>query len=199
MPVSKNALIRYKTIDRCLGNRYRRWTLEDREDGVHRHHPREAGKTVLQAGPGGLLQDGRRPRHRLLHEARAGAHAALPVHRRDAPHDRDRLRDVREPVLEAPVELLVEDRPFLRSVKRICIYAFSGCTNLFEVWISDGLERVEPGAFVRCRSLQRIIIEPGPPPHEVDKEKVEGLFMRAFLNSCPPPFILAASPPSEKR
>ena len=29
MPVSKNALIRYKTIDRCLRNRYRRWTLED--------------------------------------------------------------------------------------------------------------------------------------------------------------------------
>ena len=29
MPVSKNALIRYKTIDRCLGNHYRRWTLDD--------------------------------------------------------------------------------------------------------------------------------------------------------------------------
>ena len=29
MPVSKNALIRYKTIDRCLRNRYRKWTLED--------------------------------------------------------------------------------------------------------------------------------------------------------------------------
>lgn len=29
MPVSKNALIRYKTIDNCLRNRYRQWTLED--------------------------------------------------------------------------------------------------------------------------------------------------------------------------
>ena len=29
MPVSKNALIRYKTIDKCLRNRYRRWTLDD--------------------------------------------------------------------------------------------------------------------------------------------------------------------------
>ncbi|MBR1434192.1 MAG: WYL domain-containing protein [Bacteroidales bacterium] len=29
MPASKNALIRYRTIDRCLRNRYRRWTLED--------------------------------------------------------------------------------------------------------------------------------------------------------------------------
>lgn len=29
MPVTKNALIRYKTIDRCLSNPYRRWTLED--------------------------------------------------------------------------------------------------------------------------------------------------------------------------
>ena len=29
MPVNKNALIRYKTIDNCLNNHYRRWTLED--------------------------------------------------------------------------------------------------------------------------------------------------------------------------
>ena len=29
MPVSKNALIRYRTIDRCLRNHYRKWTLED--------------------------------------------------------------------------------------------------------------------------------------------------------------------------
>ncbi len=29
MSVNKNALIRYKTIDQCLQNRYRKWTLED--------------------------------------------------------------------------------------------------------------------------------------------------------------------------
>ncbi len=29
MPANKHALIRYKTIDRCLRNRYRKWTLED--------------------------------------------------------------------------------------------------------------------------------------------------------------------------
>lgn len=29
MPVNCNALIRYKTIDTCLRNKYRRWTLED--------------------------------------------------------------------------------------------------------------------------------------------------------------------------
>lgn len=29
MPVNRNALLRYKTIDRCLQNRYRRWTLDD--------------------------------------------------------------------------------------------------------------------------------------------------------------------------
>lgn len=32
MPANKNALIRYRTIDRCLRNRYRRWTLEDLVD-----------------------------------------------------------------------------------------------------------------------------------------------------------------------
>lgn len=29
MPVNRNALIRYKTIDTCLRNRYRRWTLDN--------------------------------------------------------------------------------------------------------------------------------------------------------------------------
>lgn len=32
MPANKNALIRYKTIDNCLRNRQRRWTLEDLVD-----------------------------------------------------------------------------------------------------------------------------------------------------------------------
>lgn len=32
MPANKNALIRYKTIDNCLRNVYRRWTLEDLVD-----------------------------------------------------------------------------------------------------------------------------------------------------------------------
>ena len=32
MPVNKNALLRYKTIDRCLRNKYRRWTLDDLVD-----------------------------------------------------------------------------------------------------------------------------------------------------------------------
>ena len=32
MPANKNALIRYKVIDRCLRNRYRRWSIEDLVD-----------------------------------------------------------------------------------------------------------------------------------------------------------------------
>lgn len=32
MPANKNALIRYKTIDKCLRNRYRRCTIEDLVD-----------------------------------------------------------------------------------------------------------------------------------------------------------------------
>ncbi len=32
MPTNKNALIRYKTIDKCLRNRYRTWTIEDLVD-----------------------------------------------------------------------------------------------------------------------------------------------------------------------
>lgn len=32
MPANKNALLRYKTIDKCLRNKYRRWTIEDLVD-----------------------------------------------------------------------------------------------------------------------------------------------------------------------
>ena len=32
MPANKNALLRYKTIDNCLRNKYRRWTLNDLVD-----------------------------------------------------------------------------------------------------------------------------------------------------------------------
>lgn len=32
MPANKNALIRYKTIDRCLRNKYRKWALNDLVD-----------------------------------------------------------------------------------------------------------------------------------------------------------------------
>lgn len=47
MPVSKNALIRYKTIDRCLRNHYRRWTLEDLieacSDALYEYEGRDEG------------------------------------------------------------------------------------------------------------------------------------------------------------
>ena len=34
MPTNRNALIRYKTIDKCLKNRFRKWTLDDLIDNV---------------------------------------------------------------------------------------------------------------------------------------------------------------------
>ena len=34
MAVNKNALIRYKTIDKCLQNNYKQWTLNDLIEAV---------------------------------------------------------------------------------------------------------------------------------------------------------------------
>ena len=34
MPANRNALIRYKTLDKCLQNRFRKWTLADLIDAV---------------------------------------------------------------------------------------------------------------------------------------------------------------------
>lgn len=45
MAINKNALIRYKTIDKCLQNRYRQWTLNDLieacSDTLHEYEGRE--------------------------------------------------------------------------------------------------------------------------------------------------------------
>ena len=47
MPISKNALIRYKTIDSCLHNHYRRWTLENLidacSDALYEYEGRDEG------------------------------------------------------------------------------------------------------------------------------------------------------------
>lgn len=47
MPASKNALIRYKTIDRCLRNRQRKWTLDDLieacSDALYEYEGRDEG------------------------------------------------------------------------------------------------------------------------------------------------------------
>ncbi|QHS61510.1 helix-turn-helix transcriptional regulator [Chitinophaga agri] len=59
MPVNKNALIRYRTIDACLRNRRRKWTLHDLIDavgdalyeyeGIHKGISRRAIQMDLQA------------------------------------------------------------------------------------------------------------------------------------------------------
>lgn len=54
MAFSKNVLIRYKTIDRCLQNRYRTWTLKDLiracSDALHEYEGREVNisRSTLQ-------------------------------------------------------------------------------------------------------------------------------------------------------
>jgi len=55
MPLNKNALIRYKTIDKCLQNKYKKWTLEDLiescSDALYEFEGiyKEIGKRTIQA------------------------------------------------------------------------------------------------------------------------------------------------------
>ncbi len=55
MPTNRNALIRYKTLDACLRNRFRRWTLDDLIDHVaealYDYEGRDAGisRRTIQA------------------------------------------------------------------------------------------------------------------------------------------------------
>ncbi len=46
MPVTRNALIRYRTIDNCLKNRQRRWMLEDLIDACLKAHRAETFSDV---------------------------------------------------------------------------------------------------------------------------------------------------------
>ena len=46
MALNKNALIRYKTIDKCLQNNYRQWTLNDLIDACSDALYEYEGRTV---------------------------------------------------------------------------------------------------------------------------------------------------------
>jgi predicted DNA-binding transcriptional regulator YafY len=47
MPINRNALIRYRTIDQCLQNRFKKWTLEDLieacSDAIYEYHGIDTG------------------------------------------------------------------------------------------------------------------------------------------------------------
>lgn len=55
MPLNRNALIRYKTIDQCLQNRYKKWTLDDLieacSDAIYEYQGIDTGvsKRTIQA------------------------------------------------------------------------------------------------------------------------------------------------------
>ena len=85
------------------------------------------------------------------------------------------------------------------SVRRIGKIAFMGCRNLSEVWITDRLDVVGGWAFAKCPNLEEVIVEPGPFPHEVDMEKVMGLFSRSFPSGKRPDFLQAADRPTKTR
>ena len=56
MPANKNALIRYKTIDNCLRNRYRRWTLDDLV-ALSKASQKPLAYFILPGAPGGVATD----------------------------------------------------------------------------------------------------------------------------------------------
>ena len=63
MPANKNALIRYKTIDNCLRNRFRRWTLEDLVEACSDALYDMEG---IRKGVSGRRNDSLSPQRRLL-------------------------------------------------------------------------------------------------------------------------------------
>ncbi|PRY08969.1 hypothetical protein CLV24_11919 [Pontibacter ummariensis] len=59
MPVNRNALIRYRTLDNCLCNKYRKWTLSDLidacYDALYEYEGIDRGESVH--GADGLADD----------------------------------------------------------------------------------------------------------------------------------------------
>jgi len=105
MPSSKNALLRYKTIDRCLRNRQRRWTLQDLMDACE--------QALFEYGESGIGMASRRTIQMDLQFMRSEAGYAAPIIVGDRKYYT--YEDPEFSILNAPVNIGGEDIRQLRE------------------------------------------------------------------------------------
>ena len=157
MPANRNALIRFKTIDQCLQNHYRKWTLEDLIDAVSDALYEYEGidKGVSRRTVQGDIQ--------LMRSDKLGYNAPIVVTEKKYYSYEDKDYSITNiPLSEQDLEQLSETVEFLKQFR-----GFSHFDNL-----NGMVQKLEDHVYSQ-KTKQRPII---------DVEKNEGLKGLNFLN-----------------
>lgn len=153
MAQNKNALIRYKTIDKCLQNKYRTWTLEDLiescSDALYEYEGKEnpVSKRTIQLD----IQ--------MMRSEKLGYNAPIEVYEKKYYRYADEdftITDI--PLTETDINVLTETVSMLKQFKDFSLFND----------VSDILQRLEDKIYAEKSHTQPII-------HLDKNEKLKGL------------------------
>ncbi|MGC4041776.1 MAG: WYL domain-containing protein [Flavobacterium sp.] len=142
MPQNKNALIRYKAIDKCLQNRYRQWTLEDLMDAVsetlYEYEGRDnpVSKRTVQAD----IQ--------MMRSEKLGYNAPIVVYdKKFYKYEDDEFTITDIPLNETDINVLTETVSMLKQFKDFSLFAD----------VSDILQRLEDKIYAEKSNTKPVI------------------------------------------
>lgn len=142
MAQNKNALIRYKTIDKCLQNKYRTWTLEDLIAGVsnalfeYEGKENPVSKRTLQLD----IQ--------LMRSEKLGYNAPIVVYdKKYYKYEDDEFTITDIPLTETDINVLTETVAMLKQFKDFSLFSD----------VSDILQRLEDKIYAEKSNTQPVI------------------------------------------
>ncbi len=142
MAQNKNALIRYKTIDKCLQNNYRQWTLDDLvnacSEALYEYEGREnpVSKRTVQLD----IQ--------LMRSEKLGYNAPIEVYDKKYYHYAEEGFSITDiPLTETDINVLTETVSMLKQFKDFSLFAD----------VSDILQRLEDKIYAEKSHAQPVI------------------------------------------
>lgn len=153
MSLNKNALIRYKTIDKCLQNPYRKWSLDDLIEEVSQALYEYEGKENLVSKR--TIQSDLQ----MMRSEKLGYNAPIVVYDKKYYKYEDegfRITDI--PLTETDINVLTETVAMLKQFKDFSLFSD----------VSDILQRLEDKIYAEKSQTQPVI-------HLDKNEKLKGL------------------------
>lgn len=142
MAQNKNALIRYKTIDKCLQNNYRQWTLEDLieacSDALYEYEGKESNvsKRTIQLD----IQ--------MMRSEKLGYNAPIEVYDKKYYHYAEEGYSITDiPLTETDINVLTETVSMLKQFKDFSLFSD----------VSDILQRLEDKIYAEKSHTQPVI------------------------------------------
>lgn len=142
MSQNKNALIRYKTIDKCLQNRYRQWTLEDLINACSEALFEFEGKENSVSKRTTQLDI------QLMRSEKLGYHAPIVVYdKKFYKYDDEEYSITDIPLTETDINVLTETVSMLKQFKDFSLFRD----------VSDILQRLEDKIYAEKTNTQPVI------------------------------------------